>query len=32
MYCYATSCFRTAAANYRQHDPDAASVIPVGQG
>lgn len=31
VYCYATSCFRTAAANYRQHDPDAASLIPVGE-
>ena len=30
VYCYATSCFRAAAANYRRHDPDAATLIPVG--
>jgi hypothetical protein len=29
VYCYATRCFRTAAANYRKHDPEAASLIPV---
>ena len=30
VYCYATSCFRAAIANYRRHDPDAAALIPVG--
>lgn len=30
MYCYATSCFDTAAANRRKHDPNSEMLIPLG--
>lgn len=29
MYCYATTCFRTAAANHRRHDPDSPTLMPL---